>query len=333
MAGAYETDLVSKRLDKADAIFRAYEDQTPFVSSLPKGKRLKDVMAMWTVDAQGNAYDPAVAEGTDATATPASVQPKALYARAQIWRSERWFVTRTAEAVEQTDVASEIAKQKARCLEKFMLSIESGLLSYQEAVATGTRKTRGLLRWAQNSAQAVDPVDEALRPTSSMLHTTALANLTVTVFQNMLEASRLQLRKKPTLVGKVGIKLKRHMTTWGKVVDIASNQAAVQHYNINAMEKRLISMIDFFEFDAGSVRTMVSDYLACDTTSLAETDFSPRTGIFYAPDRVRIRWLRPIEHYDQDDEGGGKRGYYEGEGALIVDSPQGFLTVYTDSDS
>ena len=312
MAGAYETDLVSKRLDKADAIFRAYEDQTPFVSSLPKGKRLKDVMAMWTVDAQGNAYDPAVAEGADATATPASVQPKALYARAQIWRSERWFVTRTAEAVEQTDVASEIAKQKARCLEKFMLSIESGLLSYQEAVATGTRKTRGLLRWAQNSAQAVDPVDEALRPTSSMLHTTALANLTVTVFQNML---------------------KRHMTTWGKVVDIASNQAAVQHYNINAMEKRLISMIDFFEFDAGSVRTMVSDYLACDTTSLAETDFSPRTGIFYAPDRVRIRWLRPIEHFDQDDEGGGKRGYYEGEGALIVDSPQGFLTVYTDSDS
>lgn len=333
MAGAYETDLVSKRLDKADAIFRAYEDQTPFVSSLPKGKRLKDVMAMWTVDAQGNAYDPAVAEGADATATPTSVQPKALYARAQIWRSERWFVTRTAEAVEQTDVASEIAKQKAHCLEKFMLSIESGLLSYQEAVATGTRKTRGLLRWAQNSAQAVDPVDEALRPTSSMLHTTALANLTVTVFQNMLEASRLQLRKKPTLVGKVGIKLKRHMTTWGKVVDIASNQAAVQHYNINAMEKRLISMIDFFEFDAGSVRTMVSDYLACDTTSLAETDFSPRTGIFYAPDRVRIRWLRPIEHYDQDDEGGGKRGYYEGEGALIVDSPQGFLTVYTDADS
>ena len=333
MAGAYETDLVSKRLDKADAIFRAYEDQTPFVSSLPKGKRLKDVMAMWTVDAQGNAYDPAVAEGVDATATPESVQPKALYARAQIWRSERWFVTRTAEAVEQTDVASEIAKQKARCLEKFMLSIESGLLSYQEAVATGTRKTRGLLRWAQNSAQAVDPVDEALRPTSSMLHTTALANLTVTVFQNMLEASRLQLRKKPVLVGKVGIKLKRHMTAWGKVVDIASNQAAVQHYNINAMEKRLISMIDFFEFDAGSVRTMVSDYLACDTTSLAETDFSPRSGIFYAPDRVRIRWLRPIEHFDQDDEGGGKRGYFEGEGALIVDSPQGFLTVYTDSDS
>jgi len=99
------------------------------------------------------------------------------------------------------------------------------------------------------------------------------------------------------------------------------------------MEKRLISMIDFFEFDAGSVRTMVSDYLACDTTSLAETDFSPRSGIFYAPDRVRIRWLRPIEHFDQDDEGGGKRGYFEGEGALIVDSPQGFLTVYTDSDS
>ena len=36
---------------------------------------------------------------------------------------------------------------------------------------------------------------------------------------------------------------------------------------------------------------------------------------------------------DGSDEGGGKRGYYEGEGALIVDSPQGFLTVYTDSDA
>jgi len=92
-------------------------------------------------------------------------------------------------------------------------------------------------------------------------------------------------------------------------------------------------MIDFFEFDAGNVRTMVSDYLACDTTTLAETNFTPRSGIFYNDDRVRMRWLRPIKAKTQDNPGAGERGYYEGEGMLAVDSPQGFLTVYSEADS
>lgn len=333
MAGAYEPDLVSKRLDKADAIFRAYEAQTHFFSSLKKGKRLKDVMAMWTVNAQGEAYDTAVAEGKDATDAPGSDQPKPVYGRAQIFRSKRWLVTPTAESVEQTDTASEIAYQKSECLERYMLSIESMLLSFQEAVVSGTRKTRGLLQWGLDTAQTVDPVDAALRPTAAMRHTAPLSALTQTVFENMLAASRGQLRKKPVLTGKVGINLKRHMTGWGRVVEVDTKEAALQRYSINASEKRLFSMIDFFDFDSGSVRVMTTDYLACDTTSLAETDYTPRTGVFYVPEWVQMRWLRPIAHNDQDDDGGGKRGFWEGEGMLAVQSPQGMLTVHTDQDA
>ena len=333
MAGAYEADLGSKTLDKASAIFRAFSSRMHFVTGLPVGKRLKDVLAMWQVDAEGNAYDPAVAEGIDATDTPDSTQPKPLYARAEIFRSKRWMVTETAQAVEQTDVASEIAKQKNRCREKFMLSLESALLSFQEAVATGTRKTRGLMQWALDTAQAVDPVDAALRPTSAMRHTGTLALLTVGAFQNMLAASRGQLRTRPVLTGKVGITLKRHMTTWGKIVAVADGEAALQRYNVNASEKKLWEMIDFFEFDAGSVRAMTTDFLACDTTTLAETDYTPRSGIFYVPERVRMRYLRPIQDRKQVNEGAGERGYIEAEGALIVDSPQGFLTVHTALDS
>jgi hypothetical protein len=260
-------------------------------------------------------------------------QAKPVYGRAQIFRSTRWQVTRTAQAVEQTDVANEIAKQKAKCQENFMLSLECALLSFQEAVATGTRKTRGLMQWALDTAQAVDPVDAALRPAAAQRHTTALVNLTQAAFENMLVAARAQLRSRPILAGKVGIALKRHMTAWGKMVAVDTGSAALQRYNVNASEKRLWSMIDFFEFDAGAVRVMTTDYLACDTTTLAETAYTTRSGIFYVPERVRMRWLRPIAHFEQDDDGAGHRGYYEGEGMLEVQSPQGFLTVHTNADT
>lgn len=333
MAGLYEADIVSKKLDKADAIIRAYDNQAHFLATVKRGKPLKDVMAMWTVDELGDPVNPATAEGADATGTPSHHAQIPLYGRAEIFRSERWMVTRTAEAVEATDVIDEVVRQRMKKEETFLLSIERALLSFQEAVASGTRKTRGLMQWANSSAQSVDPVDSGLRPTSAMRHTTALDALTETVFKNMLGAARDQLRQKPVLVGKVGWRLKSHMTAWGKVLDLGDAEAALQRYNVNAAEKKLMSMIDFFEFDTGSVRTMISDYLACDTTTLAETDYTPRSGIFYMPDRVSMRWLRPIEHYEQDDEGGGRRGYYEGEGMLQVQSPQGFLTVYTDADT
>jgi hypothetical protein len=333
MAGAYEKDLPSKEYDLGDAIFRAYDGKAHFLATLARRKKMKEIYSMWTVDAQGNSYETAVAEGTDHAGTPVSQQPKAVYARAQIFRSNRWQVTRTAQAVDQSDTPDEVVKQKGRCQENFMISIEKALLSFQEAVATGTRKTRGLMQWALDTEQAVDPVNEALRPTSTMRHTTGLSALTQTVFENMIGAARTQLRQRPVLVGKVGQALKRHMTNWGKVIDLGSAEAALQRYNINGAEKKLYSMIDFFEFDTGAVRTMITDYLACDPTTWLETDYTPRSGIFYMPERVFLRWLRPIEHFDQDDDGGGRRGYYEGEGMLGVDSPQGFITVYTNLDT
>jgi len=333
MAALYETDLVSKTLDQGDAIIRAYESKALFLATLAKRKKLTQVSPSWTVDAQGNAFETAVAEGVDATATPEKAVAVEVRARAQIFRSNRWMVTKTAEAVEQADIADEVVRQKLKCQETFMESIERALLSFQAAVATGTRKTRGAMLWLDSSAQAVDEVPASIRPTSAMRHTTALSGLSQTAFAVMLGAARDQLRKRPVLTGKVGWRLKRHMSLWGALADISSTTGALQRYNLNAAEKRLLSMIDFFEFDVGSVRTMITDYLACDLTTWAETDYTPRSGIFIDPTKWGMRWLRPIAHTEQTDEGAGRRGYYEGEGALICDTPQGQLTVYTNADT
>jgi len=333
MAALFETDLVAKKLDQGDAIIRAYESKAHFLGGLAKRKPLREVLATWTVDTAGTVYDTATGEGTDATDTPEKKLAKELRARAQIFRSKRWQVTRTAAAVEQADIADEVVRQKLACQETFMESIERAFLSLQPAVATGTRKTRGAMLWLDSTQQGVDPVDTALRPTTAMRHTTGLSALTQTVFGTMLGAARDQIRMKPVLVGKVGWRLKRHMSTWTAQATISDTVAALQRYNLDASEKRLLAMVDFFEFDMGSVRTMVTDYLACDTTSYLDTDYTSRSGIFIDPKRWGVRWLRPIQHFDQDDDGGGRRGYYEGEGALICDTPTGQLTVYTDLDT
>lgn len=333
MAAIFETDLLMKPVDQGDAIIRAYESKAHFLAMLAKRKKLTQVYAEWTVDAQGNAYETGTAEGVDATDTPEFGLPKLVRARAQIFRSKRWQVTRTAQAVEQADVADEVVRQKEKCQENYMESIERALLSYQEAVATGTRKTRGAMRWLQSGAQGVDEVHADIRPTAAMVHTGTLAALNQAAFKAMIGAARNQLRKRPVLVGKVGWKLKQHMSAWAAISPVETTENALKRYSMNAAEKRLLDMVDFFEFDTGAVRVMISDYLACDITTWAETNFTPRSGIFIDPKYWGMRWLRPIQHFDQDDDGGGRRGYYEGEGMLVCDTPQGQLTVYTESDS
>jgi hypothetical protein len=248
--------------------------------------------------------------------------------------SEGWMVSKLANLTEAAGVgrnekAKQIKDDSLLLAQKHERQVLSAVDLRAEARPSTAYRSRGAFSWLANSAQAVKPVPTNFRPASACIYTGALASFAPSSLEAMLEAAATAKRGPVDLTCFGGIKLKSQMSTWAqRSVDVGS-QTAIQSYNLNAAEKKLIHVVDFFEFDAGSVKVIPSWYLRTDETTGEDTDYTPRSGLFLDLSMWELCFHQTPAAYEEPPKSGGPRGYADVVYMLKCLNPLGQCMVET----
>ena len=166
---------VGNREELADAIYNIAPEETPFVSSIGKGKAVS-TFPEWQTDGLAAAVNNKVEQGNQ-SAVAAVTPTKRVGNRTQI--SEKTFgVTGTQEVVDKAGRKSEVAYQKAKKMVELKRDIEFAAINNGTAIAPAAGvapQSRGLSGWlmtnnslgasgvAPNADTNVAPTDGTLR--------------------------------------------------------------------------------------------------------------------------------------------------------------------------
>jgi hypothetical protein len=333
----YEADQVLKVADVGDTIFIAQSEKVPFSRLLKRGKKPSQMLSQWPVQVYPDRAFAGTLDGTD-IASFEHTNREQIEAYGMWMRTAGWMVSRLANLTQTHGVKGKKASKQAeddglilaQMIEKQLLSADD---TQAEAAPSTPYRSRGAFSWLANTAQSVLPVPVNYRPASACIYSSAIASFLPSSMEAMLEAAATAKKGPVDLTGYVGIKLKAQMATWAqRDPDAEADEAsALVQYNIDVKEKRLIQVVDFFEFEAGKVRTFPSWYLYCTNTTGAVSDYSTRSGIFVDMSMWELCFLDEPAAYLEPPKSGGPRGYHDAIYILRCKNPLGQCMVETSS--
>ena len=327
MAGIYEADQVLKVAEVGDTIFIAQSDKVPFSRLLKRGPKPDNMLSSWPVQIYPNRKFKGTLDGSD-IATFNHTNREMIEAYGMWMRTEGWMVSRLANLTKTWGVkGKEEAKQAmddglilAQMIEKQLLSndemaVEAGAVPYC---------SRGAYKWLSPTAQTVKPVPVNYRPTTACTYTGTLALFTPEAMEAMVEAAAIQKKDAVDWTGYLGIKLKSHMSGWAQrhVEDVNTAQALTR-YNLDAEDRKLLRVVDFFEFDGGTVKVFPSWYLLHTATTGEPTANSVLSGLFLDMSMWELCFLDPPASWKEPAKSGGPRGYHDAVYLLKNKNPTG----------
>ena len=117
-----------------------------------------------------------------------------------------------------------------------------------------------------------------------------------------------------------GPSLKRQFTSFTRFsTGATSNALSIRTFNQSADSKRIISAINFFEGDFGSLRLVNSLFLRKDSSSTAQEG----SGLILDMDKCEVRFARRPRMAELQNEGGGERALIDAIASVTCLSPQG----------
>lgn len=315
MAGQYEVDVAGKIQEIGDAIYVAESEKTPLTRLLPRGKRPNQMLCEWLAQKYPDRKFEGTLDGTDISAFNHTT-PQKLSGYGMLLRTEGWLVSTLAQLTKMAGVKNPQAKQATDDSVILAQMHEKQILSTVDTQAEGAGpvpyRSRGIFSWLAHTAQGVLPVPDDFRPAAANAYTGAIASFAPASMITMLNSMATEKKGPVDLTGIVGITLKGQMSTWpqasiGSDVGVSSLMA----YNIDASEKKLINAVDEFEFDAGTVRTIPSWYVACTEGTGAASAYSAKSGVFLDLAMWELCFMLPPSTFEGVNAGGGPRGWHE----------------------
>ena len=322
-----------------DTIINVQSDKLPFTRMIRRsGKMVDQMLNSWPVEEYPDTSLVGTLDGADKT-TFSSVSRDKFEAVGMLLRSPGAQVTKIANLTRDAGVPKkqEFAKQMRMDGERLARMWESLCLSAlemrDEVKDTTPYRIRGALVWLQHAAQSVRPVPAAYRVAEAADIQVPLDQFTDTRFEEAVAAMAEQRGGNVNLKAIVGSRAKRAMTLWGVKVDNEDgSKDVILSRTMSAADKRLIQVVDKFEFDCGVVYAMTSYFLARDETTGAPTAYSSRSGIFIDTAMWEIAYLQPPTPFQNPDLGGGPRGYHDLVGICRCLNTQGQGRLYTNLD-
>lgn len=320
-----ERDAVAKKQDISDVIHIADQKKAVFWPTVKKGTKPTNTLTEWPVDNYPDvntegAVDEQDAKDFEDLSTPDAV----IYGRVQIWERKP-KVSRLAQVVNnQAGVGPK--KAFARSLAKGMVMIvrdmEATFLSDNESrkgTSTKGYKIRGLLKWAQSTAQSDLPVDDGYLTPADSIYTGTLAALTddhlAGIHQSMFDQSG---NEDAQTVLYAGSALKRRiskLTSYGKD-EVGFTQ--IRRYNQND-GKKVVQKVDLIETDFGQSIIRLSSMI--NLSGNPKSAESKRQGVLVNHDNVVARFAEAPNSRELPDGGGGPRALIEAIGTLEVGNP------------
>jgi len=327
MAGTIFPNFSGLREDLSDVISVVDAKNCPFISSARKGS---DITNANVYSFQADKYnDPAfdgVLSNADVTTFDDPSKNRALLsARGQKYR-------RTVLVDDFSQHASEIAgigrkRLLADGIAKAMVEIkrdmESSFCSGRESQAqagSDPYRTRGLFSWVSSSAQSDLPVPADYRTPTASIETAAATAVTEAEVQELLQSIYSQSGQVDEMVLLCGPALKRQFTSFTRFsTGGTSNALSIRTFTQSADSKRIISAINFFEGDFGSLRLVNSLFLRKDSTSTAQEG----SGLVLDLDKCEVRFARRPRMVELEDQGGGPRALIDAIASVTCLAPQG----------
>jgi hypothetical protein len=323
------TSQTGIRQDLSDLIAVVDAKTCPVISMAKKGAEPINPLTQWQADAFNAATVPAgVLSNTDVSSddfVDNAANRVLLSARIQKFR-EVPSVDDLAQHVSEVagiGKKKEMARAVSKSLEQMKRSMEAAFCSDQEGVEQSgvtPYKTRGLGKWIQNGAQSDLPVNSAYRTPTASINTTATASLTENNIQDMLQSLYEQTGKAQTYSLVCGPALKRQFTAFTRTQFASTNVASAIRVLNQKDSSKIVSSVDIFEGDFGTLELIPSLFLAKDATVNAAAVQNGR-GYVLDMDMVELRYNRKPRFQELEDRGGGPRGIVDAICALCVKSP------------
>lgn len=334
MPGMYEADAAVLRKDYGDELFVVESHEIPKLRLLPTGSRMSQMLQDWEAETRSRIGFKGVKDGQPVTDYNSQAQV-AMVAYGTHMR-ESWKVTKVAGMVPTAGVRNQVNHQRKEALKRLRESMErsiGGTQEMQRGTSTLEYTHRGAFAWLIAALQSVQAVDSSVMPDSGCIHSAALSGLTADAFEVMVEAAATQKGSAVMLQGFAGPKLKSHMSAWAQKATVSSTIQALQQFNINQSEKKLIKMVNTFEFDHGIVEVMPDYNLCCDSETGADSAYTPYSGLFLDMSLWKKRFLQNVSEFDLPDDGSGTHGYADVLWMLKCGLPAGNLAVYSNAAS
>jgi hypothetical protein len=323
------TSQTGIRQDLSDLIAVVDAKTCPVISMAKKGAEPINPLTQWQADAFNAATVPAgVLSNTDVSSSDFvdnAANRVLLSARIQKFR-EVPSVDDLAQHVSEVagiGKKKEMARAVSKSLEQMKRSMEAAFCSDQEGVEQSGAtpyKTRGLGKWIQNGAQSDLPVNAAYRTPTASINTTVTASLTENNIQDMLQSLYEQTGKSQTYSLVCGPALKRQFTSFTRTQFASTNVASAIRVLNQKDSSKIVSSVDIFEGDFGTLELIPSLFLAKDATVNAAAVQNGR-GYVLDMDMVELRYNRKPRFQELEDRGGGPRGIVDAICALCVKSP------------
>jgi len=327
MAALFERNQVLKFQEVGDLIFIAESVTVPFGRMIKRSDKPVQSLSEWPGQKYPTRGFGGTMDGTDQTTYSHTTREK-MEGYIMLQRTEGWQATKLANLTRTAGVKrSEMAKQMADDAIILAQQMERQFLSNMdtqgEAAPADPYQSRAVFSWLQSTAQTEKPVPANLRPATSSHYTGTLATFTPASMEALLESMATE-KKAPVDVENIcGIKLKTRMSKWGQHDTDVSGETAIQRYNLDASEKEFIQIVDFFRFDAGVVRNLLSWYLLCGSSDGANSASTTRSGALIDRNMWELAYMQAPTHFEQEDKGGGPRGFHDAVYILKCLNPLG----------
>lgn len=297
--------------DLSDALILSDVRNTPFISRVRKGDKLKSMLYSWTAENLDGRKTTPPPENQDVTAFEGDTQSR-LYNRGErFWRTPR--VSVIADRV--NDSAGDFGKYNheiTKFIEEQKRDIEFCILSDQDSNDdTGTVGARflGLGRVINDASGATPPlpfgdaqtaIPVGLRTPATQIYTGAIGALDEPAFIGIMKSRYDALGQTADQLLFAGSGLKAHISEFfGKYYPNKANYTVIVRTQAEAIDSRKFAGygIDMYEGDFGSFEIVLAPWIA-----------DQYRGYGLAMDGVRLRPLMYCDHTELPYLGGGYSG-------------------------
>lgn len=327
MAQATTYNVAGNREDLTNFLTILDPEDTPKLSTFSKVGAQTNYLKEWQVDNLANVDFAGVVEGQDVTAyNNESVNRARIGNFVQKFR-QPWMVSDLQEASDPAGVTSEVAESKSKAMREIKRNIEAAIGSDNEMQADNGSVPylfRGLGKWIQATAQALNPVPTLFLTPSASIDTTATASLTESGFNDVFQSIFQVVGGKRSYSLFAGPSLKRAISNFQRATGAAGTTKTYM-VTQDASENKIDLNVSIYDGDFHIV-TVIPDLFNGILNGAAVTSATSQQkarGYVINPDLVGISYMIGMQAVELPNMGGGRRGFVNAALTLMVKNPKG----------
>lgn len=307
------------REDLRDILTILEPEGTPVTSMIRKGPAPQATLVEVLADTLRPARTTGTPEGLDVNSFSNKANKRKRFGNYIHIVEDTFAVTDVEMNVAVAGTSDLYGEAKAKCLRELKRDMEAIVCGDQEMVqGSGSDGwvTRGLGKWIQTAAQAIQPVPADFLTPAGNIGAFGAA-ITEAQFNGILQSLFTVYGEKKTYQVPAGVNFIATVDNFTRVQPSATNQ----RYNVveYANTRQITLSVRVFDSSFGIANLLPSQFNRIDANGVGD----PATAFFLNMELLELQFMEALHSVDLPDYGGGPRGYCKAIPSLCVKNPKG----------